>query len=148
MYVRELRVQYRQRRLRAGAALPIGALQTPIECAALLLPLLQHEATEVMVALYLTTRHELICVHELSRGGLDATVVHPRDVFRGACLSNAAAVVLGHNHPSGDPSPSRDDLALTRRLITAGELIGIDVLDHIVVAPFDRYTSLKELGRL
>lgn len=149
MYLRELRVSYRQRRLPRNCPIPVGlSISTPRECAPVLINLLEREPVEVMVALYLSTRHELLCFQEISRGSLDATVIHPRDLFKGALLANAAGIILGHNHPSGDPSPSRDDLALTRRLISAGDLVGVDILDHIVVAPFKRYVSLKELGRL
>ena len=80
-------------------------------------------------------------------GTLNSTVVEPRDVFREAMLGAAAAVVVFHNHPSGDPSPSPDDVELTRRLAAAGTLMGIDVVDHIVLGD-TRYCSLKEMGRL
>lgn len=148
MYVRELRVAYRRRRVHKSADIPDGPLSTPAECAPIILRLLQHESVEVLLALYLSTRHEMLCFQGLSRGSLDAAVVHPREVFKGAYLANAAAIILAHNHPSGDPTPSRDDMALTRRLMTAGDLLGIDILDHIIVAPFDRYSSLKEQGRI
>jgi DNA repair protein RadC len=81
----------------------------------------------------------------VSKGTLDAALVHPRDVFREAIRRNAAAVVLVHNHPSGDPEPSRDDLELTRRLHRAGALVGIEVLDHVIVAK-GGYVSLRERG--
>ena len=83
----------------------------------------------------------------MSRGTLDSTLVHPREVFKAAILANAAAVVLAHVHPSGDPTPSRDDVELTRRLSSAGALLGIEILDHIVVG-HGCYTSFKELGVL
>jgi DNA repair protein RadC len=76
-------------------------------------------------------------------GSLDASVAHPREVFREAALGGASAVVVFHNHPSGDPTPSRDDVALTRRLMEAGEIVGIDVLDHVILAE-TRYFSFKE----
>ena len=74
-------------------------------------------------------------------------LVTPRDVFKAAILANAAAVILAHSHPSGDPTPSRDDVELTSRLTAAGVLLGIEVLDHIVVGD-GRYVSFKEIGRL
>ena len=83
----------------------------------------------------------------LSVGTLDASLVHPREVFREATTAGVAAVVLFHNHPSGDPTPSRDDIALTSRLVEAGELMGIAVLDHVVLGE-SRYFSFKESGRL
>ena len=83
----------------------------------------------------------------LSVGTLDASLVHPREVFRAAADCRAAVVVLFHNHPSGDPSPSADDLALTKRLVDAGVLMGIEVLDHLVLADA-KYYSFKEAGRI
>ena len=83
----------------------------------------------------------------LSVGTLDASLVHPREVFREAAAGGAAAIVLFHNHPSGDPTLSRDGELLTRRLVRAGELMGIDVLDHLILADA-RYFSFKETARL
>ena len=120
---------------------------TPREVAEHLLPQFGSYPVERFGVLLLDTRHRLLRTRILSIGSLDASVVHPREVFREAILAGAAAIVLFHNHPSGDPSPSRDDVALTRRLVTAGDLIGIDVIDHLVLAD-SRYASLKELGRL
>jgi len=93
--------------------------------------------------LCVTTKHRVIAYHEVSRGTLDSTLVHPREVFKAAILANAAAIIVCHNHPSGAPSPSPDDVELTRRLVATGNLLGIDVLDHIVVGD-GRYYSLKE----
>ena len=95
----------------------------------------------------LTTKHRVIAYHEVSRGILDSTLVHPREVFRAAILANAAGIVAGHNHPSGDPTPSPDDIALTRRLAAAGEVLGVPLLDHIIVGD-GRYYSFKEVGCL
>jgi DNA repair protein RadC len=83
----------------------------------------------------------------LTVGTLDCSVVHPRDVFREAFEGGAAAVALFHNHPSGDPTPSADDARLTWRMVAAGELLGIDVIDHLVLADA-RYYSFREDGRL
>jgi DNA repair protein RadC len=89
----------------------------------------------------------VIAYHEVSRGTLDSTLVHPREVFKAALLSNSAAIVVCHNHPSGDPTPTTDDIDVTRRLVATGELLGIPVLDHIVVGE-DRYYSFKEGSRM
>ena len=99
----------------------------------------------------LNTRRRLILVDKLSQGTLDSLLVHPRDVFRSAIASNAAAIVLAHNHPSGDPTPSESDIKVTRDLIRAGQLLKIEVLDHVIVgrATHERnkdYVSLRELG--
>ena len=112
-----------------------------------LMTLLQDEPAEVFAILCLTTKHRVIAYHEVSRGTLDSTLVHPREVFTAALLAHAAAIVASHNHPSGDPTPSPDDVALTRRLVEVGDVIGIPVLDHIIIGD-GRYYSFKEAGRL
>lgn len=95
--------------------------------------------------LLLDTRHRVLRVEIVSVGSLDTAVVHPREVFRPAAVAGAAAVVLFHNHPSGDPRPSPDDVRLTRRLVEAGTLLGIDVLDHLVLGD-TRYCAILEQG--
>lgn len=106
---------------------------------------------ETLQVLLLNTRRRLIRIEEISEGTLDTLLVHPREVFRAAISANAAAIVLAHNHPSGDPTPSDADIKVTRDLIRAGQLLKIEVLDHIVLgrATAERtkdYTSLRELG--
>ena len=91
----------------------------------------------------LTTKNQIIDAHHVSTGTLDASLVHPREVFRPALRDAASSVILAHNHPSGDPTPSREDFAVTKRLEEAGKLLGIDVLDHIVVAR-DGVVSIRE----
>lgn len=108
--------------------------------------LLAAEAVEVFGMICLTTTHRVIGYYEVSRGTLDSTAVHPREVFKAAMLANASSIVVGHNHPSGDPTPSPDDRVLTTRLQAAGELVGISVLDHIIVGCEQRYTSFVNLG--
>jgi len=95
----------------------------------------------------LDSRHRVLKTTVVASGSQNATIVQPRDVFREAILGAAAAVVAFHNHPSGDPSPSPDDLDLTRRLAAAGRLMGIDLVDHVVLGDA-RYCSFKELGQL
>lgn len=146
MYVRELQVRYRQRRL-VGHPLPLERLLTPEDAAAAFFALLRDEAVEVCGMFCLSTRNQVLAYHELSRGTVDTTIVHPRDVFKIALLANASAVVVGHNHPSGDPSPSAHDISVTRRLKEAAEVIGIDLFDHVIVAA-DRYVSLKGIGAI
>jgi len=106
---------------------------------------------ETLQVLLLNTRHRLIRVEELTEGTIDTLLVHPREVFKSAIAANAAAIVVAHNHPSGDPSPSEADIKVTRDLVRAGQLLKIDVLDHIILgrATKDRpkdYASLRELG--
>jgi DNA repair protein RadC len=110
--------------------------------------LLQVETFQVIL---LNTRHRLIRVEQISQGTLDTILVHPREVFKAAIAANAAALVLAHNHPSGDPTPSDADIKVTRDLIRAGQLLKIEVLDHIIIgrATPERakdYSSLRELG--
>lgn len=95
----------------------------------------------------ITARHAVISRHVVSTGCLTSSLVHPREVFRFAILDRAAGVVLWHNHPSGDPEPGQEDHALTARLCSAGALLGIPVLDHVVVAARGYY-SFKNAGRL
>jgi DNA repair protein RadC len=105
----------------------------------------QEEAQEVFGILVLNTKHKIVAVHEVSRGTLNNSMIHPREVFKPAVLHNAAAIICFHNHPSGDPEPSKDDIKITKRLVEAGEIMGIEILDHIIVGD-DRYVSLKERG--
>ncbi len=97
-------------------------------------PLLRDLSQEEFHALLLNTQHTVIREVLVTRGILDASLIHPREVFRPAVLANAAAVILVHNHPSGDPTPSAEDRAVTRQLVEAGRVVGIPVLDHVVVA--------------
>ena len=105
----------------------------------------EEEAQEVFGILILNTKHKIVAVHEISRGSLNSSIVHPREVFKPAVLHNAAAIICFHNHPSGDPKPSEEDIAITKRLVEAGKILGIDVLDHIIVSD-EGYTSLKGRG--
>lgn len=98
---------------------------------------------EHFVGFYLNTRNQVLRREVISIGSLNASIVHPREVFTPAVAVSAASLILAHNHPSGDPTPSEEDLAITRRLTEAGRLLGIDVLDHVIVAR-DSYASFKE----
>jgi DNA repair protein RadC len=120
-------------------------LVSPEIAAQLLVPRFAGADRERCLAALLDTKHRLLEVVIVSVGSLDHTFMSPREVFRDALLANAAAVVLGHNHPSGDPEPSRDDELVTRRLVRAGELVGVEVLDHLVVAG-ERWISLARRG--
>jgi DNA repair protein RadC len=119
----------------------------PRDIAAYLLPQFGSRQVEQFGLVMLDTKHRLLRTAIISVGTLDASHAHPREIFREAASASAAAIVLFHNHPSGDPTPSRDDVDLTRRLVQAGELMGIDVLDHVILAD-TRYFSFRESGRL
>ena len=97
-------------------------------------PKLRTEQREHFLVLLLNARHEVMAKETVSVGSLNASIVHPREVFRPAIVHSAASVLLVHNHPSGDPEPSEEDLTITKRLVEAGELLGIQVLDHVIVA--------------
>jgi len=112
-----------------------------------LVPILEQEAVEVCGVLCLSTKNYLLAYHELSRGTLDHTLVHARDVFRVALLANAAGVIVAHNHPSGDLTPSPEDAILTDRLQRAGAVVGVELIDHVIVAD-GRYFSFQEARRL
>lgn len=107
---------------------------------------LADESKEQFIALHLDNKNRLLCIDIISVGSLTASIVHPREVFKSILLSSAAAVVFIHNHPSGDPEPSREDLDITTRLRQGGELLGIRVLDHIIIG--DRHVSLADRGLL
>jgi len=100
---------------------------------------------EHFVVMLLDTRNQIVGLNAVSVGSINATVVHPRETFKSAILIGAAAIIIAHNHPSGDPAPSSEDLSLSTRLIKCGELVGIPILDHLIIGD-DRYISLKEKG--
>jgi DNA repair protein RadC len=120
---------------------------TPQQLASYLLPQYGAASVEQFGLVMLDTKHRLIRVKVVAVGSLDSAVVFPREVFREATAASAAAIVLFHNHPSGDPTPSTDDLLLTHRMLRAGDIMGIDVLDHLILAD-QRYYSLAEAGKL
>lgn len=118
---------------------------TPGEVAAFLMPEFSARRVEHFGVLLLDARHRHLRTAVMSVGGVDATQVHPRDVFREAAVAGASAVIVFHNHPSGDPSASADDVHLTRRLAEAGRILGIDLIDHLILADA-RYYSFREAG--
>jgi DNA repair protein RadC len=132
-----------------------GHLQSPVvvsrrilsgaDAADALVAMLQAEVAEVFGILCLSTRCEILGWYQVSRGTLDGTLVHPREVFKAAMLANASRIILAHNHPSGDPTPSDPDRHLTRRLVCAGDMLGIPVVDHLVIGD-GRWVSLRDIG--
>ncbi|MCK4352152.1 hypothetical protein KAW65_01965 [candidate division WOR-3 bacterium] len=98
---------------------------------------------EHFLAVLMDTRNQCIGIPKISIGSLNANIVHPREVFKEAISSSAASCIFVHNHPSGDPEPSEDDLEITKRLVEAGKILGIEVTDHIIVAK-NRFFSFKE----
>ncbi len=120
-------------------------IRAPGDAANLLIPLLGYKEQEHFAVLYLDTRNRVLEQEILYKGSLNTSLVRVAEVFRGAVRRNCAGVIVAHNHPSGDPSPSPEDVALTRRLVEAGKLLEVDLLDHLVVGQA-RYVSLRERG--
>jgi DNA repair protein RadC len=120
---------------------------TPHDLAAYLIPQFGARPVEHFGIVLLDVKQRLLRTAVITVGSLDASVVHPREVFREAAVNAAACLALFHNHPSGDPTPSPDDLAITRRMVEAGRIIGIEVIDHLILADA-RYVSLREMGKL
>lgn len=131
------------KRLAVHVDSPRRRIRTGQDVADLLMVRFKDSETEVFVCLLLNVKHQLLKLIELSRGGLDGTPAMPRDVFRQAVRENAAAIIVCHNHPSGDPEPSSADVALTRRLSDAAVLLGVTFVDHVIFGD-GRYVSMKE----
>ncbi len=145
MILRELKVSYAA----IGGVVSRPQLTSPADAVRVLFPLLDVEPGEVFGVLLLNTKRCVLAWSTISRGSLSATVVEPREVFRAAILGNAAAIILAHNHPSGDPTPSPNDHELTRRLTAGAVLMGITIDDHVIVGnETGKYFSFKEAGCL
>lgn len=127
----------------------VKRVKTPDDAVGILQKYLQGADRENFVVLMLDAKNQVIGINTVSVGSLSSTPVHPREVFKPAILSNAAGIILCHNHPSNDPTPSEDDRKLTAQLKAAGELLGIPVVDHIIITETEKYYSFKaneELG--
>ena len=135
------------RRLEQAAQPPHATITDWRDVVRLVESRLARATKEHFLALLLDARHRVLRIAEISVGSLTVSVVHPREVFQEAITAHAAAIILAHNHPSGDPAPSEEDLTLTTRLVEAGRLIGIDVLDHVIIG-HGRHTSLQAAGAL
>ena len=122
--------------------------RVPAEAAAILAQYIGEVDREVFVVAMLTVRHRVIGLHTVSVGCLTSSLVHAREVYKPAILAGSAAILAAHSHPSGDPEPSSEDVALTRRLAAAGELLGIELLDHLILGEVGRFVSLRERGVL
>ena len=123
------------------------SIEGPQSAVALLRPLVRDQDREAFYGIYLNTRNCVLAIEMISLGSLNASIVHPREVFKPALRLSAASLLVVHNHPSGDPEPSEDDLEITKRLRDAGELLGIPLLDHVILGQA-AYRSLREDGQI
>jgi DNA repair protein RadC len=124
---------------------PKRKIKSPADVYSLLYPKMREQKREKLVALLLDTKNQIIREETISIGSLNANIVHPREVFKAALMESSASVILSHNHPSGDPTPSREDIAVTEKLVEGGKMLGIEVLDHVIIGD-GRYVSLKDEG--
>ncbi len=135
------------KRLQDHRVSELDLISSPGDAADIVMEDMRRLDREHFVILMLNTKHRVMAKKVVSIGHLNASLVHPRELFKDVIRRSSAAVILVHNHPSGDPTPSEEDLAVTRRLAEAGKLLGISVLDHIIVGEH-RYVSLREQGLL
>ncbi len=133
------------KRISAAAARPSLCFHHPDSIAAYYMEQLRHQEQELMICMMLDNRNHLLAERLISKGTVNATLVTPREIFMEAVRSHAVSLVLIHNHPGGDPSPSLCDIEVTRRIFQSGELLGIALLDHIIIGDH-RYISFKEEG--
>jgi len=124
-----------------------GRIRGPEDAFELVRNILEDADREIFMVIYLNTKNEPTAIHTVSVGTLNTSLVHPREVFKAAVMVNAASLILAHNHPSGDSEASREDIEITRKLAEAGNILGIQVIDHIIVGS-GGYRSLKDAGML
>ena len=124
---------------------PKRKICSPKDVYALMYPKMREQKKEKFITLCLDTKNQVLKEEVVSIGSLNASIVHPREVFKSALMESSASVIMVHNHPSGDPSPSREDIMVTEKIVEGGKLLGIDVLDHIIIGD-GRYVSLKDEG--
>ncbi|MFC4767903.1 RadC family protein [Effusibacillus consociatus] len=124
---------------------PLTVIRSPQDVADLFMDRLRFEKKEHFVVIHLDTKNQIIAEEVASIGSLDSSIVHPREIFKTALKKSSASIICVHNHPSGDPTPSREDILVTKRLAEVGQIMGIEMLDHIVIGE-QRFVSLKEQG--
>ncbi|MFD3449554.1 DNA repair protein RadC [Microbacteriaceae bacterium 4G12] len=132
---RMVRLEYKER----------YSIRNPEDCAKYMMEEMRFLSQEHFVCLYLNTKNQVLHRQTVFIGSLNSSIVHPREVFREAFRRSAASIICLHNHPSGDPSPSKEDIEVTKRLVECGKIMGIEVLDHIIIGEH-RFVSLKEKG--
>lgn len=135
------------RRLESFNELPKSKISSPEDVYRQLYPRMREKKKEMFIELCLDTKNQIIKEDTISMGSLNANIVHPREVFKTALSESAAHIIVAHNHPSGDPTPSREDIEITRKLVETGKIIGIDLLDHVIIGD-GRHFSMKEAGHI
>lgn len=121
-------------------------ISTPKDAIEIVKVILEDCDREKLVVCCLNTKNEPTSISTVSIGTLNSSIVHPREVFKTAIMSNSASIILFHNHPSGNTQPSKEDISITERIKEAGKIIGIEMIDHIIIGDNEKYTSLKEEG--
>jgi DNA repair protein RadC len=119
---------------------------SPKDAAKIARQFLENCDREQLIVICLDTKNQVTAINVASIGTLNSSLLHPREIFKVAILSNSASIIISHNHPSGDPSPSSEDISITTRIKEAGKILGIELLDHIIIGDMDRYVSIKEKG--
>jgi DNA repair protein RadC len=135
------------RRLESYTSDPKPRIKSSRDVYALLAPKMRDLKKESFTALYLNTKNALLRMETISLGGLNGSFIHPREVFKTAILESAAGVIIAHNHPSGDPAPSMEDIEVTERLIEAGRIIGIELLDHVIIGAEGFESVLSKISK-
>lgn len=128
-----------------GSSINLHKITSPHDAASFFMEKLRFLRKEHFMTLHLDTKHQVLGDEVVSIGSLSASIVHPREIFKTALKRSAAAIICAHNHPSGDPTPSSEDLEVTKRLVSVGELLGVELLDHLIIGD-KRYVSLREEG--
>lgn len=131
-------------------SIPYGGqtMSSPKAIAELARGFIGEEAREMVVAIYLDVKYKATAIHTVSVGNASSSLVHPREVFKAAILSNASSIILVHNHPSGDPTPSFEDGMITEKIQNAGKIMGIPLADHVIIGDEGAYYSFKEYDRI
>jgi len=119
-------------------------VNTPVDAADVARSFIEDADREMLIVICLDTKNKLTAIQTVSVGTLNTSQVHPREIFKVALLANSAGIILAHNHTSGDPTPSREDIQITERLKKCGELLGVSMIDHIIIGSEGQYTSLQQ----
>jgi DNA repair protein RadC len=147
-YIREAELTYRRRRTLEDATKPaFMTVRSSVDVAPIARSLIGHRLTESLIVFALDGKNKIVSFHEVARGSTTACPVLPADVFRYPLMAGAAAIIMAHNHPSGEVTPSPEDRAVTRRIVDAATLLGLRLLDHLIVSD-ERHYSFLDAGEL